>query len=646
MDNKQNVRTGVRRLSQNKGQEVFKISDGLINEDYSNKQLPQQGKDFNLLSVYYNKKSGNGNFMEKIGRLNKKFYNCSDKYVKSKKLVEKLSDDLYLNLFHQINCYVEEIERLNQKLSLNNNQELRKTIEQLNKEISDKKEKIRNYENKIKEKINNEEKLKKEIESYKRSLIFYKDKIKIGILSRNRNPINTLGRKTNSFYYRKKSNKNPQNNYLSPSPSKKKKLLKNKTSRDLNLKLDSEINNKENNLEKEEKEKTINILNSEEKIEKVNKIFKIKESFYKIDRENNFLENRDYDIYGKDIEEKEDEENNSFELVRPIEKSKSIKIKNKDKNSQETSPNYSSGLLNALTQELYGSSENTAKNTIENDSNKDLFSINKNINSESTSEKRESILIDAEEKSKTLNLDKKGNNTTKNIKKINKFSNNVNKSGNLKQKNNNQNNNYRSNKSNNKMILKTENDSNTNKTKQAKTSTKSKPKNYNKSTDKVSSFSEVHTPYVKKKFKKQIDKDKEKNIPISNKTPLSTESTPSFKYNSNTLSSNQGRANKNIEIGRRTENNAIEENKYMKMKRKKTDLNTGYNSMSNLNVLGKYNPSSKVSRYKKNEIENNKELTSVFKDVNDDYIKSIEMLRKQEEQIKYMLRFIDLDDEN
>ena len=68
MDNKQNVRTGVRRLSQNKGQEVFKISDGLINEDYSNKQLPQQGKDFNLLSVYYNKKSGNGNFMEKIGR--------------------------------------------------------------------------------------------------------------------------------------------------------------------------------------------------------------------------------------------------------------------------------------------------------------------------------------------------------------------------------------------------------------------------------------------------------------------------------------------------------------------------------------------------------------------------------------------------
>jgi hypothetical protein len=31
--------------------------------------------------------------------------------------------------------------------------------------------------------------------------------------------------------------------------------------------------------------------------------------------------------------------------------------------------------------------------------------------------------------------------------------------------------------------------------------------------------------------------------------------------------------------------------------------------------------------------------------VNDDYIKSIEMLRKQEEQIKYMLRFIDLDDD-
>ena len=43
--------------------------------DYTNKQLPLQGKYFNLLPIHYNKKSGNGNFMEKICILNKKFYN-------------------------------------------------------------------------------------------------------------------------------------------------------------------------------------------------------------------------------------------------------------------------------------------------------------------------------------------------------------------------------------------------------------------------------------------------------------------------------------------------------------------------------------------------------------------------------------------
>ena len=142
MENNQNLRMGVRRFSQNRvPPELFKVSDGLLSnlEDFSNKQLPQQGKDINLLSAYYNKKSGNGNFMERIGKLNKKFYNCTDKYVKSKKMIEKLNDDLYLNLFQQIDCYVEEIERLNKKISLNNNQELKKTIDQLNKEMSEKK---------------------------------------------------------------------------------------------------------------------------------------------------------------------------------------------------------------------------------------------------------------------------------------------------------------------------------------------------------------------------------------------------------------------------------------------------------------------------------------------------------------------------
>ena len=642
MDNTQNLRPGIRRLSQNRGQELFKISDGvLLNEDSSNNQLLQQGKDINFLSVYYNKKTRNGNFMEKISKLNKQFYNFSNKYVKSKKVVEKLNDDLYLNLFDQIDCYVEEIERLNKKISSNNNQELKKTIEQLNKEILEKKEKIRNYENKIKEKMNNEEKLKKEIESYKRSLIFYKDKIKIGILARNRNSINPLGRETSYLNYNKKSSKNAHNNYLSPISHKKKNLSKNKTYKDLNLKLDTEIYDKENIVENEDKEN--NIIDSGEKIKNINKKFKMKESIYKIDGEYNFLENKkDYDIYGKDIEEKEDEYNNSFELIRRSEKSKTTKTNNEDLNPEEHSQKFSSGFLNALTQELYGSPGNSAKNTTEN-----VSSFSKNNSSEAISEKKESNEIEKDKKSKTF--DNKGSGTNFTKKKINKFSINVNKSGNIKSKINNKKNNYKSNQDKNRINSKNENESNynnKNKIKQSKTSTKSKPKIYNKSTEDVSSFSEVHThtPYVKNKIKKQFDKDKEKKNPSTCKTQSSIDSTSAYKYKTNILPSNEGRISKKNEVNKRSEDN-IEESKYFKMKRKKTDLNPGYNSMSNLNNYRKYNASSKSNINRNNEKENNKELTSVFKDVNDDYLKSIEMLRKQEEQIKYMLRFIDLDDE-
>ena len=651
MDNSQKLRTEVRRFSQSREQDIFKISEGaLLNEDFSNNKYPQQVKDVNFLSVYYNKKSEKGNFMEKISKLNKKFFNFSNKYVKSKKTVEKLNDVLYLNLFDQINCYVEEIERLNIKITSNNNQELKKTIDQLKKEILEQKEKIRNYENKIKEKINNEEKLKKEIESYKRSLIFYKDKIKIGILTRNRNSMNPLENETSYLCFEKKTK--IHNNNLSPTfISKKHKLLKNKTYKDLNLKLDSEIYNKKKNIENKEEENDINIINSEEKTKKFKNNFKLKESIYKVDRESHFFENRtDYDIYGKDIEEKEDEYNNNFELIRPREKSKTIKTNSIDLNPEENSQKFSSGLLNDLTEELYGSPENICKITIENDSNKDVSSFNKKINSESVSGKKERNNVEKEEKRKTLNIDKKGKKTNYKMKKMNK--NNENKSGNINPKYKNLSNNFKSNKINNKMNLKNENernDNNTKKIKQAKTATKSKPENYKKNKDEIPSLSEVHTPYIKNKLKKQFDKDKEKekNNFNLNEVQSNIDSKPALFFNRNILLSNQSKENKKNEVNKLMEYNNFEENKYFKLKRKNNDsnINSGYNSMSNLNYISKYNASSKASIYRKNQKENNTELTSVLKDVNDDYLKSIEMLRKQEEQIKFMLRFIDLDDE-
>ena len=645
MDNTQQLKKRLRRYSQYRNQEFFKLSDGLLSsiEDFSNNQLPKQEKDINILSGYYGKKSGNGNFMEKIGKLNKNFYNCSDKYLKSKKMVEKLTDELYLNLFKQIDCYVEEIERLNKKISVNNNQDLKKTIDQLNKEISEKKEKIRNYENKIREKINNEEKLKKDLEYYKRSLIFYKDKIKF--LTSNRNAINNIGRETNNtIYYKKKFIKNNTSNYLSPSLDKKNKSMisKNRYNKALNLKLDTEVNKRENILENNDnKEKKLTIIDSGEKIKKVSKKLKMNESVY---RESDWFENRlDYDRYGKDIEEKDDDDENSneFELIRTQEKSKTLKLQNKEdinkNNTEMHSQNISSGFINALTKELYGSPANTAKNTIDNDSSKEVDIFNKN-SSGTVSEKKESNEIEKDEKSKTLN--KKTNNNK--IKKINKFLNND-KKENTKPRINTVNNTNRANKVINKKAENEQNSVSTIKSKNYKTTAKSKPKN-NKSIDKVSNFNEAHTPYTKNKQKKQFEKVKEKDIPNSSKTKSGTESEKG-NTSSNTMPSVQRRGSKKMTAivnNKKVDNNTTESNKYISNKRKDGSKNKydGCKSMSNLNILGRYSNTSKKSKEKSAK----KELTSVLNDVNDDYLKSIEMLRKQEEQIKYMLRFIDLDE--
>ena len=632
MDNNQKLNTG-RRLSQNRtGQELFKVSDGLLSniEDFSNsnKQLPQAAKDINILSAYYNKKAGNGNFIDKISRLNKRFYNCSDRYIKSKKNLEKLNDDLYLNLFQQINCYVEEIERLNKRLTSNNNQEFKKTIDQLNKDIADKKEKIRHYENKIREKTTNEEKLMKEIESYKRRIIFYKDKIKIGLLARNRN---SLAEETYSRVgYRRKTGKN-QTKYLSPTPDKKTKSYTNKPKSNKDLK-DEEISIKDN-------EKIIKKSNSGEKIKKPNKIYKTKESVYRPD--NYFANRTEYDIDGKDIEEKDDEYN--FNLIKE-DKENPINSLNKitDDNMQNTS-----GLINALTQELYGSPLNNKKDTIESEK---LTSedYKKNISSDFFSDKREKTEIEQDEKSKTLNRNTKGRSTI-NKKKVKQRYSNVNENIKSKIFDNSK---TTSNKKKNNINLKTESENNfssSNKSKQAKTTTKSRSKNPNKSSEKVSSFPEVHTPYVKKKFKNQFDKEKDKtninSIDSKKNLKLNTNITPSTKKGLGNATKTETNLIKN-------KLNSTNENNNFSKTYKRPELNNkkyiGYNSTSNLNVVsGKErfsNISSKYNAPKKLSEKDNKELYNALIDVNDDYLKSIEMLRKQEDIINHLLKDINLDE--
>ena len=169
-----------------------------ISEDSSMLQPQHEPMDlYNILFNYYSKKDEQNNiinhFMEKIGKLNNKFHSLTEKFVTTKESYGKLSDELFLNLFKQIDCYVEEIQRLNKKISSIDNKDSKLIIKNLTKELNENKEKIRNIEIKLKEKTTKEEKLMKEIESYKRRIIFFKNKININLMARN----NIRGRNRN-----------------------------------------------------------------------------------------------------------------------------------------------------------------------------------------------------------------------------------------------------------------------------------------------------------------------------------------------------------------------------------------------------------------------------------------------------------------
>ena len=186
-DKDSNILKDINLNSTYKISELVKNSKN--NEESKMLQKQQQTMDsYNILLNYYSKNDNNNiinNFMEKISKLNKKFYSCSEKYISTKASFNKLNDELYLNLFKQIDCYVEEIQRLNKKLVSLDIKENKFEIKKLTKELSENKEKVRNYEVKLKEKTAKEEKLLKELESYKRRIIFFKNKININLIAQN-----------------------------------------------------------------------------------------------------------------------------------------------------------------------------------------------------------------------------------------------------------------------------------------------------------------------------------------------------------------------------------------------------------------------------------------------------------------------------
>ena len=160
-----------------------KCNQSLTSTCVNSNNISYETPSMNNLSSFYMKEDAN-KFMKKIDKLNLNFMILSDKYLKHQKEVEKVKDNLFINLFKQISLYVEEIERLNIKIkdkegsskSLKEN-----SIKELNREINQHKVTIKNLESKLNEKNQTEDRLKKEINSYKRQVSFYKDKLKLEI---------------------------------------------------------------------------------------------------------------------------------------------------------------------------------------------------------------------------------------------------------------------------------------------------------------------------------------------------------------------------------------------------------------------------------------------------------------------------------
>ena len=363
---------------------------------------------------------------------------------------------------------------------------------------------------------------------------------------------------------------------------------------------DNVINNKV------ESSKNVVINDSEERWRKNKNKFHLRESIY--DTKTRLINRTDYDIDGKEEDLKTDSNQESI----------------KDNNTSNQKK-FKSEFFNTLSKELFDThgSDNNSKNNITENKNDDYINPYTSLDLVGIEENEN----ENEEKSIAIN---KRNNKGRSM--TNKVANNTNSHIKSKIKNQKKNNNFMTNKNDSKSnySAKTESENNsTSKSNQVKNITKSKPKKSSK-TGNISEFTEARTPYTKKKFDSKLMKEKEKLIPNSNKSQSSTSSAYNLKNNANASSSKKKDSiyikNKNLEQRRNVKAN---------------------HSMSNLNIVNrreKIIPSNIFGNKKINEKENNKELISIIKDVNDDYLNSIEMLRRQEEQIKYMLRFIDLDE--
>ena len=591
-----------------------KLSDIIIiNNNESNFFQQKPFDKFNILSDYYPKKElknkKDSNFLDRINELNNKFNLSQEKFALVKSSLEKLNDDLFSNLIKQIDCYIEEIQRLNKKLFIINNDNKEEIIQKLNKKILENEKTIRNYKHKLRENANKEEKLSKEIEYYKKRIIFYKNKININLISRkiSNEDFESKERKEKNNITNLKNYNNITNNIAKPRYSRIKTNYFNQSSgRIIQLRSDkrilSQVDFPNFSVNKNDNIRNRLLTKESKKLEKENQVSEFLTEKDSKDDSNKIL----IKIQNKTVNENLDFSNDSSDNINEENEIEDFDI-NENLN------------INENMNQLDAKQKNQTNYSKHNKINSEIISI-KNLN---IKEKDNKLNIS----NRLLEYKNKGNNYNSNVSDFSiikrRKSENISldvQSNLLLNKNNKNNNKSFLEHKNTKSILSFQNPININTSKNTKTKTFNR---LNTTYGNLNNQKTEKQKYVQQNQKKTIqgrntnnDINLNKNEPINNKEKNI--------FLSKTIERKSSRKeNKEDEDNKKNKNNL---NKKIKSKSIKKDARVSNNNKK---------------EEKKTEIDE-KELKKILKDMNEDYNNDIEMLNNQENQIKFLLNLMDV----
>ena len=591
-----------------------KLSDIIIiNNNESNFFQQKPFDKFNILSDYYPKKElknkKDSNFLDRINELNNKFNLSQEKFALVKSSLEKLNDDLFSNLIKQIDCYIEEIQRLNKKLFIINNDNKEEIIQKLNKKILENEKTIRNYKHKLRENANKEEKLSNEIEYYKKIIIFYKNKININLISRkiSNEDFESKERKEKNNITNLKNYNNITNNIAKPRYSRIKTNYFNQSSgRIIQLRSDkrilSQVDFPNFSVNKNDNIRNRLLTKESKKLEKENQVSEfLSEKDSKDDSNKNLIK-----IQNKTVNENLDFSNDSSDNINEENEIEDFDI-NENLN------------INENMNQLDAKQKNQTNYSKHNKINSEIISI-KNLN---IKEKDNKLNIS----NRLLEYKNKGNNYNSNVSDFSiikrRKSENISldvQSNLLLNKNNKNNNKSFLEHKNTKSILSFQNPININTSKNTKTKTFNR---LNTTYGNLNNQKTEKQKYVQQNQKKTIQgRNTNNDINLNKNEPINNKGKNIFL--SKTIERKSSRKeNKEDEDNKKNKNNL---NKKIKSKSIKKDARVSNNNKK---------------EEKKTEIDE-KELKKILKDMNEDYNNDIEMLNNQENQIKFLLNLMDV----